>query len=270
MTKARREDAPAAVAPLYDVEGLLAVGMKVKSEGFVPASALREAFGDTATTQAIALLYRDFRLFSEARRPWGDDGKEALGYQWANRRFSRSELKKIPASLGFVIQLAESAPQPRYGGYVLVTARCRWTVPVLGSVPVKDANGDPTNLFERDERGDVVILRYGLRAMASKALPVVDKPASVARHIRFRDVVVRGATTKAVQHGIVDEYSGGKGVRNSEQLPAGTEFSIAAKVPTTEITVAEYVEMLREAGASVGLSPGRSAGFGDFEVVEVA
>jgi hypothetical protein len=60
---------------------------------------------------------------------------------------------------------------------------------------------------------------------------------------------------------------GGKGLRRSESLPDGIEFTIKAMVPTSAIAIDEYLRALRLGGEHIGLSPGRSAGFGDFEVL---
>lgn len=251
----------------YDSESIAAIALKVKAEGFVPQSVLAKEFGPEKTTQGIAVLYRDFRMFREVRRPW-TDGKEALGYEWADRRFSKAEVKKIPPSLGFIVELTTQM-QPKYSDFEPVTVRCRYVAPILGSVPVKDKDGDPTNVFERDSAGNVLILRYHQRAMAMDALPKIGKQAALARHIGWSIIRLPvNGSVKTVQHGIVERgVSGGKGLRRSEVIPDGQEFTIRAMVPTSELAMDEFLRMIRMAGQFVGLSPGRSAGFGDFEVL---
>lgn len=253
----------------YDVETIHAVALKVKAEGFVPASVLQQEFGPAKTTQAIAVLYRDFRLFREVRRPW-EGGTNVLGYEWANEYISQAKAKKVPQEFGFVVELARSATV-KYADFQSVKVRCRYTNAILGSVPVKDANGDPTNVFERDSKGNVLLLRYHQRAMASQTLPVMGKEAAMARRILFDTIRIPNATIDIVEHGIVEQgRAGGKGLRRSERIKDGTEFNIEAQVPTSVLSIAEFIQMLRIAGQHVGLSPGRSAGFGDFEVVEAA
>jgi hypothetical protein len=251
----------------YDAESIAAIALKVKAEGFVPASILFETFGPEKATRGIAVLYRDFRMFREVRRAW-TDGKEALGYEWADRRFSSSEVKKIPPALGFVADLTGKMA-PKYSDFESVAVRCRWIAPVLGSVPVKDANGDPVNTFERDLNGNVLILRYHQRAMATAALPMIGKEQAVARRIGWSIIRVPvNGDVRTVQHGIVElGRAGGLGLRTSEVIPDGKEFTIRAIVPTSMLAIDEFLRMLRLAGQHVGLSPGRSAGFGDFEVL---
>ncbi len=252
----------------YDAESIAAIALKVKAEGFVPASVLYETFGTEKTTRGVAVLYRDFRMFREVRRPWGEDGKEALGYEWADRRFSKVEVKKIPPELGFVVELTQQMA-PKYSDFEPVTVRCRFVAPILGSVPVKDSDGDPTNTFERDIAGNVLILRYHQRAMATMALPMIGKEQAAARRIGWSIIRLPvNGNLKTVQHGITEVgRSGGKGLRRSEVISDGTEFTIRAIVPTSILAVHEFLRMLRLAGQHVGLSPGRSAGFGDFEVI---
>src|SRR3990172_9565083 len=165
----------------YDAESIASVALRVKASGFVPEGELRAEFGPEKTTQAIAVLFRDFRMFRQVRRPW-KDGEEALGYEWADKRFSMSEAKKVPPALNFVLDLATKS-QARYLDFEPITVQCRWTAPILGSVPQKDKNGDPTNVFERDQQGNALILRYHQRAMASMALPMIGKEAAAARRI---------------------------------------------------------------------------------------
>lgn len=267
-TEAAKDGQVLAGVVKYDADSIAAIALKVKAEGFVPASVLRETFGPDKSTQGIAVLYRDFRMFREVRRPWGEDGKEALGYEWADQRFSQAEIKKIPPALGFVVDLMNKSTV-KYSAFESVAVRCRFVAPILGSVPVKDADGDPTNTFERDQAGNVLILRYHQRAMASMALPMIGKEAAAARRIGWSIIRIPvNGNLQTVQHGITEVgRTGGKGLRTSEVIADGTEFTIRAIVPTSILSIAEFLQMLRLAGQHVGLSPGRSAGFGDFEVL---
>lgn len=251
----------------YDTDLLSRMALRVKSEGFVPAGDLKDTFGPDKFSQGIAVLFRDLRMFRETRRAW-KDGTEVLGYEWADRRFSRSEAKKLDGmNLGFLVQMVEQM-RPKYGDFEAVTVRCRWVNAILGSVPVKDEHGDPTNVFERDSLGRVLVLRYHQRAMASVALPMIGKEAACARRIGWSYIPIPAPVIKIVEHGIVEQgRPGGKGLRRSESIPDGTEFKIRALVPTSVLAMDEFLRMLETAGQYVGLSPGRSAGFGDFEVL---
>lgn len=266
-TAAATLDQPITVSTVkYDSQALAAIALKVKAEGFVPASVLREEFGAEKTTQGIAVLYRDMRMFREVRRAWGEDGQEVLGYEWAERKFSKPEQNKIPPQLGFVLELSPKMA-PRYSDFQPVSVKCRWTAPLLGSKPVKDANGDPTNVFERDAAGNILILRYNQRAMATMALPMIGKEQALARRIGWSIIRVHAnGNVKTVEHGIIDGGQA-KGLRRSEYLPDGEDFTIRAMVPTSMLALDEFLRMLRYAGQYIGLSPGRSAGFGDFEVL---
>lgn len=257
-----------AMPPLkYDSESMSKIAMKVKAEGFVPAADLKAEFGPEKFTQVIAVLYRDLRMFREVRRPWKDDA-DALGYEWADRRFSKSEIKKIPPDLGDIVNLT-SMLAPKYSDFQRVTARCRFTTAALGGVPVKDIDGQPINAFERDAAGAIQILRYNQRAMITPALAMIGKEQALGRRIGFHTIRlhVNGNLTKVERP--VNDHGQGKGFCRSERLADGTEFTVIAEVPTSMISVAEYIRALRLAGETVGLSPGRSAGFGDFEVLAV-
>lgn len=253
---------------VYDEQALSEIATEVKSQGFVPRSVLNEKFEVHKVTQAIAIFYRDFRMFREVRRPWKDD-QNALGYEWADKRFSKQETKKIPPELGFVLKLV-SPMKVKYSEFEPITVKCRYTTPILGSVPVKDKDGDPTNMFERDSEGNVLILPYHQRAMSSVALPMIGKEQAVARRIGYSTIRIPvNGNHKFVEHGIVDPsgYGGGKGLRRSEQLTDPVEFTIKANVPTSVLSIDEFLRMVRTAGQFVRLSPGRSAGFGEFEVL---
>lgn len=280
MKKRRSQVAAASAAPddssgtpvHYDAETLSRIALKVKAEGFAPAADLKAEFGAEAFTRGIALLFRDFRMFREVRRPWGESGAPVLGYEWADQRFSAQQAKKVEAALGFSLSvLGTASVRPRYGDFEPVAVRCRWTAPLLGSVPVKDAGGDPTNVFERDALGNLLILRYHQRAMATVALPMIGKEAATARRIGFSIIRIPSSTAvKIVEHGLPPapgQGGTGKGLRRSECIADGIEFTIRAMVPTSVLKLDEFLRMLRLAGQHVGLSPGRSAGFGDFEVL---
>lgn len=250
----------------YDAETIAAIALKVKAEGFVPASELQKEFGADKTTQGIAVLYRDFRMFREVRRPW-KDGKEILGYEWSDRRFSKTEQKKIPPELGFVVDLTQSMAV-KYSEFVPVSVRCRYTGPILGAMPVK-IDGDSRNVFDRDVANNVTILRYHQRSMASAGLPMIGKEQAAARRIGWSIIrlpVTNGNLT-IVQRPVMD-HGIGKGLLQVERLATeGVEFTIRAMVPTSVLTIAEFLQLLRYCGQYIGLSPGRSAGFGDFEVL---
>lgn len=262
----KKADAPTAVTITYDRESLLNMAMKVKAEGFIPAAALKAEFGPEAFTRGVAVLYRDYRMFREVRRPWKDDN-DALGYEWADRRFSKSEVKKIAPELGFLVELTAQMA-PKYSDFQRVSARCRYLTAALGGCPVKDTDGQPLNAFERDAAGRVQILRYNLRAMITPALAMIGKEQALARRIGFSTIrlTTNGNLTKVERP--VNDHGQGKGFCRSERLADGTEFTIEAMIPTSILSTAEYLQALRLAGETIGLSPGRSAGFGDFEVLE--
>lgn len=252
----------------YDTESIANMALKVKAEGFVPAEDLKAEFGPEKFTRGIAVLYRDFRMFREVRRPW-KDGVDVLGYEWADRRFSKSEIKKIPPELGFLVDLTTQMA-PKYSDFQLVTAKCRYLTAALGGCPVKDTDGSPINAFERDRDGGLQILRYNLRAMITPALAMIGKEQALGRRIAFKTIRItaNGNLTKVERP--VNDHGQGKGFCRSEKLADGTEFSIEALIPTSILSVTEYLQALKLAGETVGLSPGRSAGFGDFEVIEAA
>ncbi len=254
----------------YDTDAIMSVLMKVKAEGFVPVADLRAAFGDDKVTQAIAILYRDYRMFREVRRPWKDD-QDVLGYEWADKRFSTKEAKSIPQELIFIKDLA-TKHSPRYGDYQEVTAHCVFNTDVLGGIPVKrDEHGDEVMSFDR-ANGDALILRYHQRAMATNALPLIGKQQALARRIGWSTIRIPIDDDPAIEARPVivqnaQPGGAGKGLKLSEVLKAGTEFTIKALVPTSELKVDEFIRLLRIGGEFVGLSPGRSAGFGNFEVL---
>jgi hypothetical protein len=266
MARKAKEAKPTAdVTVRYDTESIANMALKVKAEGFIPAVDLKAEFGPEKFTRGIAVLYRDFRMFREVRRAW-KDGQDALGYEWADRRFSKSEVKKIPENLGFLVDLTQQMA-PKYSDFQRVVARCRYVTAALGGCPVKDTDGEMTNAFERDTEGRVQILRYNMRAMITPALAMIGKEQALARRIGFHTIRLETNGNLSRVSRPVNDHGQGKGFCRSERLADGTEFTVVAEVPTSILSVAEYLEALRLAGATVGLSPGRSAGFGDFEVL---
>ena len=251
-----------------DRELYLSVCTKVVAGGFVPATDLRTEYGDAEFTKCIAMLFRTFRVLREVRRPWKND-KEALGYEWADRRFSKAEQKKLPAALNAVLETFKQ-PAKRYTDFEEIAVRCRWTNRVLGAMPVK-RDGDDLNVFDRGADGSILIPAYCLRAMAAKGLPMIGKEAACARRIGW--AAVRIADTKLLEiitRPIIDQDGQtGLGLKRSESLPADTEFLISAMVPTSVLREDEFLRLLKVCGQFVHLSPARSSGFGDFEVVEV-
>lgn len=257
-----------AVTVKYDAESIANMALKVKAEGFVPADDLKSEFGPEKFTRGIAVLFRDFRMFREVRRPWKDD-TNVLGYEWADRRFSNTEIKKIPEQLGFIAELTTKTVA-KYSDFQRVTAKCRFTMAALGGVPAPEKNGIAVNSFERDAEGNIMILRYNQRAMIAPALAMIGKEQAAARRIAFSTIKLRPNGNLSQVARPVNDQGQGKGFCHSERLADGTEFTIEAMVPTSVLSVAEYLQALRLAGETVGLSPGRSAGFGDFEVIEAA
>lgn len=267
-TEKKTADPKTAVTVRYDAESIANIALKVKAEGFVPAEDLKTEFGPEKFTRGIAVLYRDFRMFREVRRAW-KDGTEALGYEWADRRFSRPEIKKIPGELGFLVELTQQMA-PKYSDFQRVTARCRYTTAALGGCPVKDDDGQSINAFERDTTGQIQILRYNLRAMITPALAMIGKEQALARRIGFNTIRITANGNLSKVERPVNDHGQGKGFCRSEKLADGTAFTIDAMIPTSMLSVTEYLSALKLAGETVGLSPGRSAGFGDFEIVEAA
>lgn len=252
----------------YDSESIANMCLKVKAEGFVPAEDLKTEFGPEKFTRGIAVLYRDFRMFREVRRAW-KDGVDVLGYEWADRRFSKTEVKKIPGELGFLVEL--TAPiAAKYSDFQSVVAKCRFINATLGGCPVKDTDGSPINSFERDRDGNILFLRYNLRAMIMPALAMIGKEQALARRIAFKTIRIEPNGNLSKVERPVNDHGQGKGFCRSEKLADGTEFTVEALIPTSILSVAEYLQALRLAGETVGLSPGRSAGFGDFEILEAA
>jgi hypothetical protein len=250
---------------LYDKASMMEIALQVKSQGFVPAETLKANFGPEKFTRAIAVLYRDYRLFREVRRPW-EGGENVLGYEWQTAGLSKAQAKKVPPQLGFLLELA-SPTMARYTDFQRVVLKCKFTLAALGGVPVKDTDGSPINSFERDEAGNLLILRYNLRAMLTRALPMLGKEQSLARHVRFETIKLMANGNLSKVERPVNDQGQGKGFCRSEKLADGTEFSIVAYVPTSQLSIGEYIQTMKLAGSTVGLSPGRSAGFGDYEVI---
>ncbi len=267
-TDSKKAGGESPITVRYDSESIANMALKVKAEGFVPAEDLKTDFGPEKFTRGVAVLYRDFRMFREVRRAW-KDGVDVLGYEWADRRFSKSEVKKIPPELGFLVELTAQMA-PKYSDFQPVTARCIYETAVLGGVPVKDTDGSPINSFQRDRHGNIQILRYNCRAMIMPALAAIGKEQALARRIGFKTVSIKPNGNLSKVERPVNDHGQGKGFCRSEQLADGTEFVIEALIPTSILSVSEYLQALKIAGETVGLSPGRSAGFGDFSVIEAS
>lgn len=250
---------------LYNPEELAKFALKIKGEGFVPADVLREEFGNEVYTQAIAILFRQHRFLREVPRDWSG-GTKVMGYEIADRRFSKTEIKNLPEGLGFMLELTQST-RPTYDDYKKVEVLCRWTSDVVASSPSKDSSGE-VNIFQIDLTSAVYIPAYCARAMAMASLPLIGKPMAAGKKIRFRSIRISSPTIKERIDPIIKNDQG-LGLRRSQSLPAGTEFVLSAWVPTSAIPVADYLQMLREGGSYVRLSPARSAGWGEFEVVKL-
>ena len=241
---------------------------KIVANGFTPLKDLRAEFGDEMTTKAIAILFKTYRVLRENRQPFGAE-QDVLGYSWADDRHSSSAMKKMPESLAIIVKPFMGSLKDKYSDFELLTARCRFVNPILGAMPMK-VDGDELQVFDRDGAGNIVILRYSQRAMFSNGLPMIAKPAAMARHIRWNTIRIPGADRIEIITRPVIQQDGrtGLGLKRSESLPAGTEFNLSAMVPTTALNPGEFFRLVKLCGEFIGLSPARSAGFGDFEVLE--
>lgn len=266
-----------------DPENMARVLYRVQADGFVPRDDLYAEFGDEIATRGIAFLYRQWRMFVEVERPW--KGGTAKGYAPSDRRFSQAEMKKIPPEFGF---LKEAAAKPaRYTGFQEIHVQCRWTNKVLGGKPSSDTAGD-INVFESmraNGKQIILIPAYCVRAMAKKALPMIEKSMNVAYQIRFAPIRIPVETLEGKRfvlsdqnpifpileerHGNVNDRGEGLGIKRSEGFGPDVEFTLSAVVPTSELPIVDYIRMLDMGGKYVRLSPARSSGYGDFEVVEV-
>lgn len=243
----------------------------IKGNGFVPHKVLREKFGDRIWTTFGALLYRDWRMVREVRRPFEElrtpEGENEQGYEWADRRFSKSEAKKIPDELQWILTLV-SPTSGTYGDFRRAVFRCRWTNYVLAALPVADTASE--RVFER-VNGDIVIPAYCSRAMLRKVLPLINKPQVLSDHIRTMAVRVHADENivKKLMPVVDERTKQGKGLTQHEALPPGTEFTLELWYPATAIQLEELAPALALAGQVVRLSPARSSGYGDFEVIAV-
>jgi len=187
------------------------------------------------------------------------------------------EAKKIPADMQWVVEMASKGGS-RYKDFERAVIVCRWTNTVLASLPVPDS--DKRRVFERVD-GDVLIPAYCVRAMLRKVLPLVGKTMSLADNVRAAAVRVPvngngkgvGVTQVALPPRlmpVVDEKTHqGKGVTEHESLPPGTAFTMELYYPSSEISLEQLIETVALAGRVVRLSPARSSGYGDFEIVSV-
>ena len=263
----KQETAISSLFSEEDANVLQGIMMKVTAEGFVPKAKFIEQFGDTATTKALAILHKTWRVLVENREAY--EGKEVNGFKMAERRFSQAEIKKLPPALAFLPELFKQQNN-KYGDYKLIAVRCRWTTPVLGGLPSKTESGDQVNIFEKNWTGkDIIIQRYGLRAMMRRALELSNRSGYACERFGFETVTVRDPKITENIRGMIGPRGEGLGLCRSECLAAGTEFIIRAQIPTTYISPNDYIAVLKLAGQMVGLSPGRSAGYGDFEVLGV-
>jgi hypothetical protein len=269
---AKEPKAEVAASSLFsreDEETMRGITFKIMSAGFVPASVLQQEFGDSLTTKALAILHKTWRVLVESREPW--EGQEVNGFKMAERRFSQAEIKKMPAQLAFLPEWFKQT-QNKYSDYKQITVRCRWTTPVLGALPGKtdDEAKDALLKFERSYLGHVIIQRYGTRAMFGRALELSNRSRYAAERFGFSTIEVENAkiSTDHVR-GMVDDRGNGLGTIRSECMAAGTEFVLRALIPTTYLSPHDFLAVLKIGGEFVGLSPGRSAGYGNFEILGV-
>ena len=281
LRKPRQHDALAGEAPFgLDPATTQAYCARIVAEGFVSAKDLIAQFGQDFHNRAVAYLYRNLRLLIEKRLP-SSDGASSLGYMWANRKLSKPDRARIPATFGFINEF--KATGPKYDKYETVVVRCRWLDTPLGAIPAHAVAGlgggddvkdlcvfEPPHAYakRRDGGGPVKIAAYCLRAMFVKVLPTMGKEAALARRIYFRNVWLQNICTEEIARGTVDPMTGaGLGIRRNEAIPAGTEFTIEADVPTSILMPEEYVMALARAGKMIRFSPASSRGFGEFEVL---
>jgi hypothetical protein len=260
-----------------DVTVIEAIVAKVTAQGFVPHADLLHEFGDRQTTRALALLHKTYRFLVESREPW--DGKEVAGFKRAEGRFSQAQLKKIPPQLSFIVQLAASKNN-KYSEFKMIAVKCHWTNPVLGGVPKttplvqengKATGGEQINAFERDWLGNVIAAqRFNVRKMMEQAFLLCNREGYAAFRLGYGTVVLDKNHVKIAEHirGVTKDRQG-LGTCKSEMVPAGTEFVLKFAVPASYISPADLLHVLKVAGEMVGLSPGRSAGYGDFVIDEV-
>lgn len=236
----------------------------IVDRGFVARHQLEEEYGPGFTSQAIAILFRTHRLLREVTRK-DNNGEQVLGYEWADQRFSQSQIRKLEeCGLGFVLQFQKDKRQ-RYKDFELVTMKCKWTSPPLGAMPQSDEKIEKL-VFDRDEEGSVYVPAYCLRAMTLTALPLIGKESAIGFKIQFASVRIPNPDIKMTTRPVVDGNKG-LGLKNHEYLSAGTEFTIEAMVPTSALTREEFARAIAVAGKFVRFSPGRSHGFGEFRVI---
>lgn len=257
--------------PLANVERMQEIGIKIYAEGFLPYSEMVAQFGEQDATRAIAILFRNFRVIREVRRPWGKE-ENILGYEWADRRFSNPEAAKLPVEYQWLKDMKASRI-PKYESFEHVKVRCQWVNSVVGGLPMQDDDGAFNGFLRGNGKADILIIpAYCLRSMFAKVLPMIGKEVAIARRIGWKRVEVKPRKLDFIPLPKVDESkgkSGGLGVHRHERFLAGEEFIVDAMVPTSHLSIAEFIAGLRKAGDYVRFSPGRSAGFGDFEVMEI-
>lgn len=264
MKKAKKEKTE--FVPFANVERVRDIAVKIRAEGFVPYGEIVEQFGEKDATQAIAILYRNLRVIREVTRPFGKE-QNVKGYEWGDIRFTKSQLAKLPPQYEWIAELG-SGGMAKYENFENIKVLCRWTNEILGSLPTKDTDGE-FNGFLRTN-GHVSIVRYQQRAMFAKTLPMIGKDAAIARRIGWTMIALKPNKIDFLLLPKVDEAKRqGLGITRHERIHSGCEFTIDAMVPTSHLSIADFIRGLREAGKRIGLSPARSAGFGDFEVVKV-
>lgn len=241
----------------------------IQANGFVPRAQLIKEFGDKNTTKCLAVLHKTWRVLVESREPY--DGQDMLGLKIAERRFSKAEVNRMPYELSFLPEMIKQT-KSSYGEYKELAIRCRWTAPILGSLPRLSDEKIPETLmaFERTPLGDVLIQRHGIRAMFARGLKLCNYSSYAVEHFGFESIVLHHVKVKNNHiRGQQNERGDAVGTIRSECIDAGVEFVLRILFPATFMSPNDVVRIVRTAGRMVGLSPGRSAGYGDFEIVKI-
>lgn len=282
-TADKKDPVPVIVEQLDKKEREELVGMaaRIMAKGFVPHHVLRSEFNDKVHTVFSAIAFRQYRVVREVRRPW-EEGETAIGFEIADHRFSKSEVKKMPAELGWVLDMAKQVAN-RYTDFQFASVKCRYTNFVLAALPVAETQTE--RVFER-VNGDVLIPAYCVRAAFKKTLPVVGKTQSLGDYIRFSAVRIpvgngsgpaltklkvsdEAVLGKKIMPVVDERAHQGKGLTEHEALPPQTEFTLDFYYPASELPLDQLVPLLQLMGRFTRLSPARSSGYGDFEVIEV-
>jgi len=254
-----------------DEQTMRNIMMKITAEGFVPRATLYEQFGDGQATKALAILHKSQRVIVESLEPWGNKKDKVLGFKLSTEGMSIARAKKLPPALAWLPELFKQQKKT-YSEYQRIALRCRYLTPILGALPTMtdDETPQPILAFERNWAGEVIVQRFGVRAMLKQGLRLTNRSEYAAAYFGFETVVLSNVKM------LPDKIRGGQnergeaiGTTRSECAALGHEFIIAIRVPLTYITPNDFVELMRVCGSMVGLSPGRSAGYGDFEVLAV-